>query len=300
MKEGLINLVIVSNKKGIRNYIISSKEFIFSSILIVLSFVLIISSIVFFNYSLRIQNNEYKSIKNDLNKELREVEKEMEVKVKYVDKINLMVEDDSVDTINRKSPKYGIGGGDELLNDEINYINNEKIIYNNSNKKGDIFKKIDVITNDLENLVLNLQNMVFRLNSTPSIFPANGIITSGFGYRKSPFTGRKELHRGIDILNKEGTPIISPADGIVKEVLNNSLWGNSILISHSNNIETQYGHLKDIKVKIGQKIKRGDIIGTIGRTGRTTGPHLHYQIWANKTPIDPMDYIIKENSVIED
>ena len=141
----------------------------------------------------------------------------------------------------------------------------------------------------------NLINMNEDLDSTPSIFPVTGIITSRYGYRKSPFTGRREFHRGLDILNDEGTPVIVSADGIVKKVAMNSLWGLNVIISHGENIETQYGHLKEVFIKAGQKVKRGGQIGSVGRTGRTTGPHLHYQIWINGTPVNPMDYIISKN-----
>ena len=290
----MIDFLIVSEKKETKSYFISYKRFIIYSVLYIFLFLMIIGSVVYFNYSLKLSRMEYKSLRNNLHRNMLDADNEMEVMRRYMEKINLMVEYD--DTIVEKSEKYGIGGGDEgLLNDELNYVNSEITISNLSNKKESIFEKLENLENELDNLVLNLQNMVVRLNSAPSILPVTGIITSGFGYRKSPFTGRRELHRGVDILNEDGTPIISTADGVVKELSFNSLWGENILISHTNDIETQYGHLKEIKVKVGQEVKRGDIIATLGRSGRATGPHLHYQILVKGTPVDPIDYIIEEN-----
>ena len=294
-KNDYINLLIVSNQAGIKTYFISYKRFILYSVLCMLLFLLVIGSATLLNYSLKLNKLEHSSLRNELHKEILEVEHEMEVMIRYMDKINLMVEYDFVITNNRKPGKYGVGGGDDLAIDEMNYPSGGEKVDNFINKKKNIFVRIENLEDDLDDLVLNLQNMVDRLNSTPSILPVKGIITSGFGYRKSPFTGRRELHRGIDILNEVGTPVISPADGIIKEISTNTLWGNNILIFHLDDLETQYGHLDEIIVEIGQKIKRGDIIGTLGYSGRITGPHLHYQVWVKGSPVDPMDYVIEEN-----
>ncbi len=210
---------------------------------------------------------------------------EIDMMKRYMEKISLMVEDDEANT----SRRYGMGGGEDFSGRGMSGAISESKPEFNKN----IVDKINNLEKDLSHLITNLKNMRDKLNSTPSIFPVKGIITSGFGYRKSPFTGRREFHRGIDILNKEGTPVIAPADGIVKKISKNALWGLNILISHGYNIETQYGHLKEVLVKKRQKVKRGDIIGRVGKTGRTTGPHLHYQIWVNGVPVNPMDYIIE-------
>jgi murein DD-endopeptidase MepM/ murein hydrolase activator NlpD len=130
------------------------------------------------------------------------------------------------------------------------------------------------------------------LACTPAIRPVKGWMTSRFGYRNSPFTGRKELHKGLDIANREGTQIIAPADGIVKYTGRKGLLGKIIDIDHGHGMVTRYGHLKEILKKRGEPVKRGDIIAEMGDTGRSTGPHLHYEVHLNGVPVNPVKYIL--------
>ena len=131
-----------------------------------------------------------------------------------------------------------------------------------------------------------------QLASTPSILPARGWLTSGFGYRISPFTGTIQMHEGIDIANAVGSPIVAPADGLVVKVGREYGYGKVLTIKHGYGIDTRYGHLSKIHVKIGQKVKRGALVGEIGSTGRSTGPHLHYEVRINNVPVDPRKYIL--------
>jgi len=130
------------------------------------------------------------------------------------------------------------------------------------------------------------------LACTPAIRPVKGWMTSRFGYRKSPFTGRRELHKGLDIANREGTQIIAPADGIVKFTGRKGLLGKAIDIDHGHGMVTRYGHLKEILKKRGEQVKRGDIIAEMGDTGRSTGSHLHYEVHLNGVPVNPIKYIL--------
>jgi murein DD-endopeptidase MepM/ murein hydrolase activator NlpD len=131
-----------------------------------------------------------------------------------------------------------------------------------------------------------------KLSSTPSIWPANGWVSSPFGIRRDPFTGRRRFHEGIDITNRIGTPIIAPADGVVVFAGRNGGYGNVIYISHGFGITTRYGHLSKILVKVGQHVQRGDLIGKMGSTGRSTGPHLHYEVRVNNKPVNPINFIL--------
>jgi murein DD-endopeptidase MepM/ murein hydrolase activator NlpD len=130
------------------------------------------------------------------------------------------------------------------------------------------------------------------LACTPAIRPVKGWLTSRFGYRKSPFTGRRELHKGLDIANREGTPIIAPADGVIKFTGRKGLLGKIMDIDHGHGMVTRYGHLKAVLKKRGEPVKRGDIIAEIGDTGRSTGPHLHYEVHLNGVPVNPAKYIL--------
>jgi len=130
------------------------------------------------------------------------------------------------------------------------------------------------------------------LASTPSIWPVIGWTTSEFGYRVSPFTGKREFHRGIDIATEIGKEIVAPANGIVSKVLENRGMGNLVKINHGNGVVTVYGHLlKKGAVKVGQKIRRGDVIGRVGNSGRSTGPHLHYGVCKDGIYVDPRRYL---------
>lgn len=132
------------------------------------------------------------------------------------------------------------------------------------------------------------------VSSIPSTKPANGWITSKFGYRFSPFTGSKVMHAGLDIAAPTGTPISAPADGIVSFAGYDSGYGKLVTIDHGYGLATRFGHTSQIYVKVGQRIKRGDPIAAVGNTGRSTGPHLHYEVRVNGAAVNPYKYILNE------
>ena len=136
-----------------------------------------------------------------------------------------------------------------------------------------------------------LENQKMVLASTPSIWPTKGWLSSGFGYRNSPFADRKEFHRGIDIATRMGAPIVASADGIVSFVGREGGFGRVLTVKHGYGMETKYAHLKEALVKKGQYIKRGETIALAGNTGRTTGPHLHYEVHLNEVAVNPLRYI---------
>ena len=144
----------------------------------------------------------------------------------------------------------------------------------------------------LSTLLEALEGQKNLLACTPAIRPTKGWKTSRFGYRISPFTGRRELHKGLDIANQKGTDIIAPADGIVKFAGKKGLLGNILVIDHGHGFLTRYGHLGKILKKRGEKVKRGDLIANMGNTGRSTGPHLHYEVHLNGVPVNPEKYIL--------
>lgn len=146
--------------------------------------------------------------------------------------------------------------------------------------------------NVLKSLYKDIEKQRNLLSSTPSIRPAKGWISSGFGYRTSPFTGLREFHRGLDIANTKGTKIVATADGIVTFTGKNGLLGKTIKIDHGHGMATRYGHLSKILKKRGQAVKRGDVIAVMGNSGRSTGPHLHYEVFLNGIPVNPKKYIL--------
>ncbi|XID95966.1 peptidoglycan DD-metalloendopeptidase family protein [Paenibacillaceae bacterium WGS1546] len=127
---------------------------------------------------------------------------------------------------------------------------------------------------------------------TPTIWPTDSRrITSTFGVRKDPFTRRATNHAGLDIGGKIGDPIYVTADGTVVEAGRHPSHGNNVMVSHSNGIKTRYSHLNNISTEVGAKVRKGDIIGELGNTGRSTGPHLHYEVIVNGEHVDPQPYL---------
>ncbi len=168
-----------------------------------------------------------------------------------------------------------------------------------------VVKELSVLELDLEkisrevNLELASYNSIYekvktdidRIKGIPSIRPVEGgYLNSGYGYRKDPIDGARRFHQGQDITVKSGTPVYAPADGVVKRAYYVGGFGNHIKLNHDHGYTTTYAHLSKIKVKHGQKVKRGDVIGLTGNTGRSTAPHLHYEIHYYGTPQNPLDY----------
>lgn len=128
--------------------------------------------------------------------------------------------------------------------------------------------------------------------ATPSIAPAMGLMTDGFGGRADPVTGRHALHRGLDISARRGTPVIAPADGVVVFTGLSGGLGRTIRIAHGLGYTTVYGHLDRIQVEPGEEVRRGAKIGALGNSGRSTGPHLHYEVHVDGEAVNPLYYIL--------
>jgi murein DD-endopeptidase MepM/ murein hydrolase activator NlpD len=136
-----------------------------------------------------------------------------------------------------------------------------------------------------------------RLATIPSGLPVLGYQTAGFGIRRNPFgEGGSEFHEGMDIAVEFGTPVSATADGVVFVAGPNSGYGNLVAIYHTNGITSRYGHLSRVAVQQGQRVKRGDLIGYAGSTGRSTGPHVHYELRLNDQPVNPIGYMGKDSS----
>lgn len=143
-----------------------------------------------------------------------------------------------------------------------------------------------------QELLLSMRENRNRLAVMPSIWPVEGFVTSGFGSRSSPFTGRIQTHKGLDISARMGTPIHAPARGIVTAAGTDGAYGICVDLSHGGGLATKYGHMSKLAVKSGQTVERGDVIGYVGRTGRATGPHLHYEVRLNGVPTNPYAYLL--------
>ena len=150
--------------------------------------------------------------------------------------------------------------------------------------------------NEFESLLKSLEDQHNLLASTPAIRPISrgekSWVTSKFGFRQSPFTGQREFHQGYDISTREGTPIMATADGVVIFVGAKGLLGKTIIVDHGHGMITRYGHCQKFLKKRGEKVKRWEPIALVGNTGRSTGPHVHYEVRLNGIPVNPFKYIL--------
>ena len=153
-------------------------------------------------------------------------------------------------------------------------------------------KSADRLERDVRQINDRLRSDLLRLASIPTGLPVQGYVTDGFGIRRNPFSGEgREFHEGVDVAVDFVTPVTATADGLVIWAASHAGYGNLAVVYHSNGITTRYGHLSRVSVEPGQRVKRGDQVGYAGSTGRSTGPHVHYEVRENDQPIDPLRYV---------
>ncbi|HKH47897.1 MAG TPA: peptidoglycan DD-metalloendopeptidase family protein [Thermoanaerobaculia bacterium] len=141
-----------------------------------------------------------------------------------------------------------------------------------------------------------LEQRMRWISSTPAITPVRGILTSGFGYRADPMTHGRGNHQGIDIAAAYGLPVHASGDGLVLQAGEQGGLGKAVFIAHGYGLTSRYGHMSAITVRPGQRIERGDVIGKVGNTGRSTGPHLHYEVRMDGEPLNPIGYMLDNGS----
>lgn len=149
---------------------------------------------------------------------------------------------------------------------------------------------VEQLLQDLYELLADQKSFLAAL---PTRKPVVGYFTSGFGVRHSPFGGKVKMHEGLDIANRPGTPIRAPADGVVTFAATKAGYGQTVIVDHGYGIESWYGHSRKLLVAKGQKIRRGEIIAQLGSSGRSTGPHCHYEVRVHGYPVDPLSYILE-------
>ncbi|MNZ85812.1 Murein DD-endopeptidase MepM [compost metagenome] len=166
------------------------------------------------------------------------------------------------------------------------------LVTETSRQYTEISGQLDELIPQLEDTRLAVIKYQEILKITPTIWPTDSRkVTSLFGVRKDPFTGRSTYHSGLDIGGNSGDPIYAAADGVVTLSERDSIYGNNIWIDHGRGISTRYLHLKERSVEAGDKIVKGQVIGQLGSTGRSTGPHLHYEVFVNGENVNPEPYI---------
>jgi murein DD-endopeptidase MepM/ murein hydrolase activator NlpD len=188
----------------------------------------------------------------------------------------------------------GIGGGETSLADMLSGLDVRQadLVAQVERDLERMKGRVEAQEQGFSELVSFLEDRRSLLASTPSIMPVRGWVTSGFRRRNDPFTQNMVWHRGLDISTAMGTPVIAPADGVVTYTGRKVDFGNIVTLDHGYGYLTRYGHNSKVLVRAGQQVRRGQVIAFVGNTGKSTGPHLHYEVLRNDVPVNPQDYII--------
>jgi murein DD-endopeptidase MepM/ murein hydrolase activator NlpD len=302
MTKRFFSLIIVPHHRGKSKTITISQKKV-KILLGIFAFLFLCLSALVVDYSLMSGTRQkYKKLRAE-----NEVQKETVVQLKAsMDKLKAAVEnyESYASRINLmfgiKSPEVlrevGVGGGERANSQEPDLSSDSQQV--TLLQAENISLKAEGIERSLSTLVRFLEDKKTELASTPSIYPTTGWTTSPFGERTDPFTGKRAFHYGIDIASGYGNPVVATADGTILELKRereDKIGGNSITIVHGmSGYTTIYCHLSRFNVKVGQKIKRGDVIGFVGNTGKALGPHVHYEVHFNGKPRDPRIYILEE------
>ena len=227
---------------------------------------------------------EFKSKLRKSEKELQEI-REMEIKLRrFLD----------LEHKQSLSDKHSHQGGFQESGD----MDSVEIPMDNASSSMESAKVVSYslrLKQSLREVISSLKEKREKLHRTPSILPVKGgdvWLSCEFGRRTNPMTGRKEFHSGVDVAGGYKTPIISPAKGKVTRISKNRILGKSVRIRHRRDIRTTYGHLHSIAVENGERVKRGQVIGYMGNSGRSTGTHVHYEVVKKGKAVDPMKYIL--------
>ena len=145
---------------------------------------------------------------------------------------------------------------------------------------------------ELDHVDQSLEDRRLWIAARPAIMPVKGVFTSGYGYRQDPLTGVRAFHRGIDMSAPPGNEVRATADGIVAQAGSRGAYGRIVFLAHGFGYSTRYGHLSQIDVEPGQRVKRGDVLGKVGRSGRATGYHVHYEVHQKGRSVNPLEFIL--------
>ncbi|OPX18326.1 hypothetical protein BXT86_01765 [candidate division WOR-3 bacterium 4484_100] len=304
--ESLLDIILVSSRgnKTLNLHI----KFIF--ILLLGMFILgilgfFIYSVVFFATN-EVDQNRLRKLRTEnqiVHQELMRIENEIANLNNIIDSLALYDKKLRVyaplTPINEDLRKAGVGGYTPHYNDkEISPRIKDKLT-DISQTLDNILAQARVQQKSFNELYNYLEEKRYMQNHTPSIIPVQGWLIRGFGYHIDPFTGKVKMHEGLDIAAPIGTPIVAPADGVVKYTGTKRGFGLTVELDHGYGYSTLFAHCQRIKVIPGMKVKRGDIIAYVGNTGKSTGPHLHYEVHIANRPVDPIRFILTK-SVISD
>jgi murein DD-endopeptidase MepM/ murein hydrolase activator NlpD len=241
------------------------------------------------NLSIMEENKQYKTQMTSLAGRIDQINKRMAELQAFENKLKVMV---SLDTAEKDAQVLGMGGSDSSILEGSGNDSPQKLVSLMHKSLDNLNSKIFDQTHQKTELLDFIEKQKSLWSGTPSAAPTKGWISSRFGYRVSPFTSKKEFHSGLDISSRAGTEIVASADGLISSIKKSDGLGLSVTISHGHGFQTKYGHLSKVLVSKGQSIKRGQEIALMGNSGRSTGSHLHYEVYINGVPTNPERYIL--------
>ncbi|CAM2065120.1 M23 family metallopeptidase [Sulfidibacter corallicola] len=291
MKKTKYHIVVFSdNDGGHRQYRVTARSMKLVAGLVGTSLVVLagLALVVFKNFShkeeylLLLQENTRLSEANDryLTATI-EIEKKLKHFQERTTKLAQLVDVEPTDMATG-----GIGGANMFAEEELNQYLRYDL--------GLLRRRTMDLERELADVEADFISKTDELNSTPSILPARGWLSSGFSYRIDPYTKKRAWHNGLDVSCPLGTPVYAPADGKIAYKGYQGGYGNMLVISHGRGLETKYAHLDRFNVSKGQMVKRGDLIGFVGNTGRSTAPHLHYEVHRDGKAVNPRKFIYDE------
>lgn len=299
--ENLAYRKIVTKKRKRFGYI---ALFLLSSGLFgVLGFVVLLNTPFFETPKDRLQAREIENLKlrySILNKKMDQIDEVLQ-HVEERDN-NLYRVYFNTSAIPEEQRKAGFGGVNRYK--DLEGYNNSELVTNTTKRVDVLSKQLAIQSKSLDEILKLAKEKEKLLSAIPAIQPIKNEqlnqMASGFGYRSDPFTKVRKFHAGMDFSAKTGTPVYATGDGVVDRADNTaSGYGNHIVIRHGFGYETLYGHLSKYKVRAGQRVKRGDVIGYVGSTGRSEAPHLHYEVHKNGEVVNPLNFYYGNISAAE-
>lgn len=306
MKERTYSIIIVSDATSTNKEFVVSSKLIRNSILAFLVLMIIFGFMLFDYLTISFDKEKMRKLEKD-NIQKEKTIATLSADIKAVNRSLTKMEDTKNKILvlaGLTSPfalkEVGSGGPEQVSNISNDIENpNTNIILKKDQPKENLLekaknntKKANRIEKSLSFVLDHINEQKIRLAHTPSIWPTRGYLTDTFGWRKNPITGKSQFHGGQDISTQIGNPVIATADGYVLIAEYQGVLGNLIHIDHRFGYQTRYGHLSTFTVKEGDRVKRGQVIGYVGNTGRSTAPHLHYEVIFQGKRINPLNFVL--------
>lgn len=306
MKDKTYSIIIVTDATSTNKEFVVSSKLIRNSLLAFTALMLIFGFMIFDYLTISFDKEKMRKLEKDnvrkertitkLSTEIKDINGRLGKIDDYTKRILVAVgltSPNALKEVGAGGPAQvsNIGSDIELPNHSINLEPNppkNKLI----NQVNDIGANTRQIEKSLKFVQDHINDQKIRLAHTPSLWPTRGYLTDVFGWRRNPITMKKQFHGGQDISTQLGNPVIATADGYILIAEYKGVLGNLIHIDHGFGYQTRYGHLSSFTVKEGDRVKRGQVIGKVGNTGRSTAPHLHYEVIYQGKQINPLNFVL--------